>query len=577
MLVGYFGGMAHTGATYEIVVEDRGGTFVVNAYTQGSIAQGTLYTGSSREDAFKALLKQADKKRKGSPRSYVTMLAGTISAYGAAAWSKSLDANGDLPLHDQLWQVGRPLTLLPSARRQYAAQGTNTTPATPAPAQPAPAPAPQAAPTAQATAHPSPPEHPAAPVSAAPAPAPVAAPATPYPVAVMLCEPAKELAIADDVARIRAMAEPFLSNPTWIATRKMEGRRAQIHVLTGGEVVMTNRSGGGVPCPAHIEALATKLPAGTSIDGELVGLTNDGQEALYVGMDATRQCFVAFDLLACPAMTSKLATRQDVRLTLLKAVIGTLGEQDVILLVESAADEAGKRAMFDRGMAAGWEGIVFRDATATYQDARTRAWTKVKFGFNTIDAVVMGIQPGKGRHTGRVGAIVCGLYEDDGTLVAIGEVGTGMTDAQRDDLQRRWDAGERDIVVTVRTERMTMNRQLNRPVLIDIRPAGDKLPTDCRFSTEVRQVAPTPQAGMSNLMCQVCGTSAAALPDAQQDGQDELAALREHAIAEHGFTAADLDQSEARESASDEPGITILTWTLPDTTIWLTGEQRLAA
>ncbi|HEX6290925.1 MAG TPA: hypothetical protein VFZ66_17200 [Herpetosiphonaceae bacterium] len=581
MLVGYFGGMAHTGATYEILVEDRSGTFVVNAYTQGTIAQGTLYSGSSREDAFKALLKQADKKRKGSPRSYVTMLAGTMSAYGAAAWSKSLDANGDLPLHDQLWQVGRPLTLLPFARRQAAAQAAQTTPATPAPAapaQPAPAPAPQAASTAQATAHPSPPEHPAAPVSApVAAPTPGAAPATPYPVAVMLCEAAKELPIADDVARIRAMAEPFLSNPGWIATRKMEGRRAQIHVLAGGEVIMTNRSGGEVPCPAHIAAIAAKLPAETSLDGELVGLTDDGQEALYVGMDATCQCFVAFDLLACPAMTSKLATRQDVRLTLLKAVIGALGQQDTILLVEVAADEAGKRALFARGMAAGWEGLVFRDATATYQDARTRAWTKVKFGFNTLDVVVMGIQPGKGRNTGRVGAIACGLYDEGGTLVSIGEVGSGMTDAQRDELQRRWDAGERAMVVTVRTERMTMNGQLNRPVLLDIRPAGDKLATDCRFATELRQMTPAPQPGVSNLQCQLCGASAAALPEAQQAGHDELAALREHAIAAHGCTAADLDQSEARESASDEPHITIITWTLPDTTLWLTGEQRRAA
>lgn len=568
MIVGYFGGMALTGATYEIVVEDQSGTFVVKAYTQGSTFQGQLYTGSSREDAFKALLKQADKKRKGSPRAYVTMLAGTISAYGAAAWSKALDANGDLPQHDQLWQPGRPLTLLPQARRTQAAQAT---PATPASAQ-----ATQAAPTSQAK-QPVTPVQPSAPVvPPVPTPAPVAAPTTPYPTAVMLCESAKELAISDDVARIRAMAEPFLSNPTWIATRKMEGRRAQIHVLADGAVVMTNRSGGEVPCPAHIAEIAAKLPAGTSLDGELVGLTDDEQEALYVGMAATRQCFVAFDLLACPAMTSKLATRQDVRLTLLKAVMGALGQQDVILLVEVAADEAGKRAMFDRGMAAGWEGIVFRDATSTYQDARTRAWTKVKFGFNTMDCVAINIQPGKGRNSNRVGAIECGLYDDGGTLVSIGEVGSGMTDAQRDEMQRRWDAGERGIVVTVRTERMTMNRQLNRPVLLDIRPAGDKLPTDCRFSTELRQVTPT-SVGISNLQCEICGTSASALPEAQQEGHDELAALREHAIAEHGFTAADLDQSEPHESASDDPNVKILTWTLPDNTLWLTAEKRLAA
>lgn len=246
-------------------------------------------------------------------------------------------------------------------------------------------------------------------------------------------------------------------------------------------------------------------------------------------------------------------------------------------MVEMAADEAGKRALFAKGMAAGYEGLVFRDATSTYQDARTRAWTKVKFGFTTMDVVAIGIQGGKGRNTGRVGAIECGLYEDDGTLVSIGEVGSGMTDAQRDEMQRRWDAGERDIVLTVRTERMTMNRQLNRPVLIDIRPQGDKLATECRLTTEVRQLAPVLQAGLGNLQCLVCGTIVTALPEAQQAGNDELAALREHAIAEHGFAPDDLDNSTRTESASDDPDVTIVTWIMPDQTLWLTGEERQAA
>ncbi len=563
MLVGYFGGTAGTGATYEITVQENNGTFTTNAITQGNIAQGTLYSGSSRDDAFKALLKQADKKRKGPPRSYTGPIAGTSSSYPTAAWSKTLDANGDLPQHDQLWQPGRPLTLLPQRLRKQAAQ---------APVAVTPI-------AAALTSAPVPAQAPAAATTIAPAPVVAATPAPRYPRAVMLCEAAKELNIAEDVARITAMAEPYLSNPSWIATRKMEGRRAQVHVLASGAVMMTNRSGGEVSCPADIAEVVAKLPAGTSLDGEFVGLTDTDEEALYVGMAATRQVFVAFDLLACPAMTSGLQTRQDVRLSLLKSVIASLGGQATIRMVEMASNEAGKRALFATGMAAGWEGIVFRDATSTYQDARTRAWTKVKFGFCTMDVVAIGIQGGKGRNTGRVGAIECGLYEDDGTLVSIGEVGSGMTDAQREEMQRRWDAGERDIVITVRSERMTMNRQLNRPVLLDIRPRGDKLATECRFSTEWRQltVAPPPPVGISNLQCLVCGTTADALPEAQQASHDELLALREHAITEHGFAVADLDRSTRIVTPNNELGVTISTWMLPDHTLWLTGEEGKAA
>ena len=75
----------------------------------------------------------------------------------------------------------------------------------------------------------------------------------------------------------------------------------------------------------------------------------------------------------------------------------------------------------------GIEGIVAKRLTSTYEPGRrSSAWVKVK-NICEQDVVIGGWVPGEGRRSGRVGAIVAGLYED-GKLVYVGKVGTGFTD-----------------------------------------------------------------------------------------------------------------------------------------------------
>ena len=76
--------------------------------------------------------------------------------------------------------------------------------------------------------------------------------------------------------------------------------------------------------------------------------------------------------------------------------------------------------------ALGGEGLMLRQPDSRYEFGRSSTLLKVKT-FHDAEAVVYGHQPGKGRHKGRLGALLVSLA--NGTQFA---VGTGFSDSQRE-------------------------------------------------------------------------------------------------------------------------------------------------
>ncbi len=76
--------------------------------------------------------------------------------------------------------------------------------------------------------------------------------------------------------------------------------------------------------------------------------------------------------------------------------------------------------------AQGGEGLILRRPQSPYTVGRSRDILKVKT-YQDADAVVIGYRPGKGRHAGRLGALLVEL--PNGVRFAIG---TGFKDAERD-------------------------------------------------------------------------------------------------------------------------------------------------
>ncbi|MFI7119209.1 DNA ligase D [Amycolatopsis sp. NPDC049868] len=84
----------------------------------------------------------------------------------------------------------------------------------------------------------------------------------------------------------------------------------------------------------------------------------------------------------------------------------------------------------------GHEGLVAKNRRAPYTPGkRTDAWLKHPLT-QTSEVIVCGWRPGQGRFTGMVGGLLLGAHDpDSGDLVYIGDVGTGMSTAERGRLQ----------------------------------------------------------------------------------------------------------------------------------------------
>ncbi len=75
--------------------------------------------------------------------------------------------------------------------------------------------------------------------------------------------------------------------------------------------------------------------------------------------------------------------------------------------------------------ALGGEGLMLRQPGSKYEHGRSATLLKVKT-FHDADAKVIGHEPGRGKHKGRLGALLVELA--NGTRFA---VGTGFSDAER--------------------------------------------------------------------------------------------------------------------------------------------------
>lgn len=468
-LVGYWGGKAaNGGATYEVeVYEQANGQYTV-AYFSAAAGGTRVDQGraafNDRPAAFNAVLKKANDKRNPSkPRSYVLGIDRTRSAgQPTPNLPKKVDRQGHLPVHEQIWEHGRPFDTLPTALHATSTATTSTpgTATTPAAAS-------VAAPTSASALEP------------ASTPIPVAAPApvTPTPEVkpalaptVMLCETTYD-------------AERYIADPTFLATRKVEGRRAGVQ-KRAGTVTMTNRSGEDVACPAHIAEAALRLPDGTALDGELVAMTADGREGLYAGDQPTQTLFIAFDVTSTPLLLEAHKQPQALRLKTLAQIVAQVNDP-AIQIIEIATGTAAKRAMVERAIADQWEGVVFRAVAAPYRGGRSGAWVRFKTRKVDIDVVVLAYQDGDGKIAGTVGAVEVGLYDEQNQLISIGKVGSGFKNVDRAELQRRREAGQTGYVITVRTEKLSFNHQLVRPVFVGFRKAGDKQTIECTFSSEL--------------------------------------------------------------------------------------------
>ncbi|MFB8217198.1 ATP-dependent DNA ligase [Streptomyces anulatus] len=99
-------------------------------------------------------------------------------------------------------------------------------------------------------------------------------------------------------------------------------------------------------------------------------------------------------------------------------------------------DDAMARAAADAFLAdtleRGHEGVVAKDLSAAYSAGRRGAsWLKVK-PVHTLDLVVLAVERGSGRRTGKLSNLHLGARRPDGTFAMLGKTFKGLTDALLD-------------------------------------------------------------------------------------------------------------------------------------------------
>jgi DNA ligase-1 len=222
---------------------------------------------------------------------------------------------------------------------------------------------------------------------------------------------------------------------------KLDGARVQIH-RSGSQVSIYTRSLDDVTdrLPEVVAATLALPVADLIADGEAIALRPDGRPDRFqvtasrfgrrAGRDAQGQPLSVFffdllhvdgdDLLDLP--TAERLARLDLLVP---------ATQRVDRLSTTDADAALR--FLDATLAAGHEGVMAKSPTAPYEAGRRGAgWLKVK-PVHTLDLVVLAVEWGSGRRTGKLSNIHLGARDpDSGGFVMLGKTFKGMTDAMLD-------------------------------------------------------------------------------------------------------------------------------------------------
>jgi len=219
----------------------------------------------------------------------------------------------------------------------------------------------------------------------------------------------------------------------WAYEPKWDGFRT-IAFVDGDEAYLQSRN--GKPMSRYFPEISFP-PGRYVIDGELVAASFDtlGQRIHPAASRIARLAeetparFVAFDVLAVDDDVLLELPYQERR-----ARLETLGGLELTPVVYGAADA--QRWLREE------EGVIAKELRCPYLPGERRGMVKVK-RVRTIDAVVMGWRPGKAE--GTVGAIILGLYGEDGRLHEVGH-SSGFTAKRKRELVdelRPYETGER--------------------------------------------------------------------------------------------------------------------------------------
>ena len=128
-----------------------------------------------------------------------------------------------------------------------------------------------------------------------------------------------------------------------------------------------------------------------------------------------------------------------------KATLKESVEEGSHIVINDYLDEKGEQ-FYKAVLQHDLEGMVAKRKDSTYeQGLRTGSWLKIK-NLKTCDCVIFGYSRGEGARESTLGALVVGLYDNQGKPVYVAHVGTGFTQQLLDSLMVEFNKKKTDVV-----------------------------------------------------------------------------------------------------------------------------------
>lgn len=226
----------------------------------------------------------------------------------------------------------------------------------------------------------------------------------------------------------------IFDDKNWFYELKWDGYRTMA-AIKDGDVQLYSRNGLSqnqkfAPLVAGLNAIDQEA----ILDGEVVILNDDGLSDFqklqnYNGEAGINLVYYVFDLVYLNGHSTVSLPLKD-RKDLLKDLLEKADLENVRYCdhVETLG-----AAFYDKAINAGFEGVMAKDATASYYPgARSEVWLKFK-NVNDREAIICGYTESEGVE---FGSLILGAYQDD-ELVYIGNCGTGFTSRSRQALLKK--------------------------------------------------------------------------------------------------------------------------------------------
>lgn len=263
--------------------------------------------------------------------------------------------------------------------------------------------------------------------------------------------------------RVRT-AEEVLDKMDGIAAAefKIDGERVQIHVGSGKTAIFSRRLENITEHYPDVVSSVNKIKLKNIIlEAEVVAIEESTGENLpfqelmhrrrkYNISETVKKYPISLNLFDVLYKGGRDVTHlpYSKRRTILESLRGTTSDSMVKIIPQKTVQSPGEiEELMSKAIEAGCEGLMLKQLDSPYRaGARGYAWTKIKREYrseiaDTLDLVVVGALYGRGRRTGRYGALLLAAYDPELNLFkSVCKVGSGFKDSDLEMLYKELEA-----------------------------------------------------------------------------------------------------------------------------------------